>query len=189
MTETNLNLINKLIAISSNYSDLEIEASVISYISNHSTISFSYHGDFVKYKGQENMQLMEYFNNVSFPVNIEFIIEYFEALLEGDKKNENGIVFTPKYISDYICSDLITNDDINISELSIIDPGCGCGIFLVSAIEALCSKYNITIRDALKSHIYGLELDPSNANRCQIVLNLYTILNGESISTWSELNP
>lgn len=180
MTDTNLNLINKLISISTNYSDLEIESSVISYISNHSCVPFAYHGSFSKYKGQESPLLIEHFTNLNFPINIEFIIEYFEALLETNNKNENGIVFTPKYISDYICSDLIASDNNTLSDLTIIDPGCGCGIFLVSATEALCSKHNLSIRDALKSHVFGLELDPSNANRCQIVLNLYTILNGES---------
>ncbi len=179
MNETNLNLINKLVSISSNFSNEEIDASVIFYISQHSNIPFSYYGDLKKYNHKESNQLVEYFTNLNFPINIEFIIEYFEALLEKENKNENGIVFTPKYIADYICNDLVTDSFLDITSHTIIDPGCGCGIFLVSATEALIKKYGITIHEALASNIYGLELDKTNADRCIIVLNLYSIINEE----------
>ena len=71
MTETNLNLINKLIAISSNFSDEEIEASLIYYISQHSNTTFSYYGALEKHNHKENQQLVEYFVNLNFAINIE----------------------------------------------------------------------------------------------------------------------
>lgn len=43
----------------------------------------------------------------NFPTKLEFIIEFFEFLLESETKNRNGIVFTPRYIADYIFNTLL----------------------------------------------------------------------------------
>ena len=52
-----------------------------------------------------------------------------------------------------------------------IDPGCGCGIFLISAAEKLLET-EMDIDTIIENHIYGIDIDPDNARRCEIVLRL-----------------
>ena len=72
-----------------------------------------------------DIAIYETFLKEKFPVDIEYIIEFFEYLLDKDKKNENGIVFTPKYISDFIVKDSLKNLDCWNENIKIVDPGCG----------------------------------------------------------------
>lgn len=73
--------------------------------------------------------------------------------------------------------------DYNIAEYNVgkvIDPGCGCGIFLVSAADLIQERRDCCIVQVLNENIYGIEIDEDNVRRCKIVLNLYTLLKGES---------
>ena len=112
-----------------------------------------------------------------FPVDIEYIIEFFEYLLDKDQKNENGIVFTPKYISDFIVKDSLKNLDCWNKSIKIIDPGCGCGIFLISAIEYIHNKFNVDIQEIIEENIYGIDIMNDNIRRCKFAIELYCIIN------------
>lgn len=113
-----------------------------------------------------------------FPVNIETLIEFFEFLIAQEDKTENGIVFTPKYIADYISDDLFNNISNWNSKIKIIDPGCGCGIFLISAIEKIHSKFGIGIAEIIENNIFGIDILEQNVVRCRYVLQLYCLMNG-----------
>ena len=102
------------------------------------------------------------------------MIEFFEALLERENIEENGIVFTPKYIADYI-NDCVLKD-MEYNGVKSIDPGCGCGIFLVSAVEKIKEKVGKSVAEILQENIYGLDIDADNVRRCKIVLNLLAIM-------------
>lgn len=116
-------------------------------------------------------EIISILTQYEFPINIEYIIEFFEYLLDGDIKNTNGIVFTPKYISDYICTSLIEKKSYE-PQNNIIDPSCGGGIFLVSAIEVLLDKYDMNVDEIIQNHIFGIDIEPNNVRRCKIVLRL-----------------
>lgn len=107
----------------------------------------------------------------NFPTKLEFIIEFFEFLLESETKNRNGIVFTPRYIADYIFNTLLEETPWT-KQKKIIDPGCGGGIFLVSAIEIIHNKYNIDVDYLIENCIYGIDIEPDNTRRCKIILKL-----------------
>ena len=47
----------------------------------------------------------------------------------------------------------------DLHNISIIDPGCGCGIFLLSAVEYLLSISNNNIDYIIENNIYGIEID------------------------------
>jgi len=90
-----------------------------------------------------------------------------ETLQEGDtsKRKKEGIFYTPEYITDYICKNTIipyiskTKDNIDIptlindykdniseleikiKELRILDPACGSGAFLIKAVDVLLEIY------------------------------------------------
>lgn len=181
MTENNLQIISGILQSSKGYSNEVIEASVIEYICRKISANFVYEGELSHYQGKADAELINRFNEQSMPTSIEFIIEYFEALLDQDNVTENGIVFTPQYIADYIFEQATdTYNFVNIPK--ILDPGCGCGIFLASSAIKLHSFLNITFKEILNESIYGIELDEDNARRCIIVLNLLPLMYGESNS-------
>ena len=152
-----------------------IEASLIKYISKKINIPYYYSSELLTYEKIYNDDVIAIMYKNNFPADIEFIVAFFESLIDDDNSSENGIVFTPKYISDYICQKTIINN--SNKPKNIIDPGCGCGIFLISAIEQLKNN-SISIVEAINDRIYGIDIDKDNTRRCKIVLNLYAILNG-----------
>ena len=175
----NMTKIASILRKARSYSAETIEATVIKYIQDKTKVPFSYHGILGKYQNKQDKTLLSYFNEQDFPVEIEFLTEFFEALLESENVIENGIVFTPEYIADYIYAQVsdYTGERRNPK---VIDPGCGCGIFLASAAIGFHKQYDKTFAEVLSNSIYGIELDPDNARRCEIVLNLLPLIYGES---------
>nr|MDD5837575.1 N-6 DNA methylase [Eubacteriales bacterium] len=102
-----------------------------------------------------NLDLFHEFEKINFPIDIEIIIDLFELLVDKEIKTENGVVFTPKYISDYISKNTIEEKQ----KCSIIDPSCGCGIFLISAAEHLHKHTNMSYVEIFNDCIYGIDID------------------------------
>ena len=177
MTEKNMQYINALLRVSKKFPDEIIEATLTAYISKKIGQQFSYQQEFSHYESKVDLHLINDFEKLDLPLDIELFIEFFESLLEKDNITENGIVFTPKYISDYISSSVIKNASI---QTKVIDPGCGCGIFLISAIDCIRQQTNLSYSDIINSCIYGIDLDKNNARRCKLILNIYALINGES---------
>ena len=133
--------------------------------------------------GSEKAEQVAYELSTSgFSGTIESVIELFEFLLENQETTENGIVFTPKYIADYIVQNLFSDLMVWDDTITIIDPGCGCGIFLVSAIEYIHERFQISIKKLLRDHIFGIDINKDNVRRCKLVMRLLTKKYGEEIS-------
>ena len=177
MTEKNMQYINALLRAAKDFSDDIIEATLTAFVSKKQGIPFSYEGEFSDYENKVDLHLLTEFETLSLPLDIELFIEFFEALLEKDNITENGIVFTPRYISDYITTSVIKNAS---AQTKVIDPGCGCGIFLVSAVDCIRNQTNLRYADIINNCICGIDLDKDNARRCKLILHIYSLINGES---------
>lgn len=148
------------------YSDIEVENGIMFYCLS----KFGSHADEYRSKKSENIAwILESFK---FPVDIEYIVDFFESLVDKDAANEKGIVFTPKIIADYIVEKTLQNLGNSASQITLIDPGCGSGIFLVAAAEYLYSHYSIPMHQIINQLIYGLDIDENNVRRCKLVLRL-----------------
>lgn len=178
MAYGNMQNVAKAVTLVKNYNNQVIEASVIEYVCRKTGKRFFYQEGLQPLEGIADEGLMMLLENIDFPICIECLIAFFEALLEKETIEENGIVFTPRYIADYI-NDCVLQE-IEYDSVKVIDPGCGCGIFLVSAAEKLRERSGRSICEILKTNIYGMDIDTDNARRCKIVLNLYAIMNDES---------
>ena len=154
MTDNNLQRIAKAIAVVKSYSSSVIEATVIKYVCERIKKKFEFEGMLAELKNQESSELLTMLRNIDFPIDIEFLIEFFEALLEKDNVTKNGIVFTPKYIADYINKNAIAGINKSPADIKVIDPGCGCGIFLVSAIDNIKRNSNKTVASIIAENIY-----------------------------------
>lgn len=112
-------------------------------------------------------------------LTLKQIENVFEALIDNQEKRENGIVFTPCYIVDYIIQNTI---DSNLTGQSrIIDPACGSGSFLVLAAEQLSVRLNKPIRDIIAENIYGIDIEKDNVRRAKELLSLLVLSKGESV--------
>lgn len=156
----------------SGYSFFEIENGVMRYCLN------DYHCNSDYYYSKEAAEIEEILISASIETDLETIIELFESLLEENNKGENGIVFTPQYIAEYIAANLFEGLSDYNENLSVIDPGCGCGIFLITAAEMISSRFNIGIDTVINNNIYGIDIDEDNVRRCVLVLRLLCAKHG-----------
>ncbi len=156
----------------SGYSFSQIEDGIMRYCLN------DYHCNNSHYNSKESVEIEEILRNTNIETDLETIIELFESLLEEDNKDKNGIVFTPQYIAEYIATNLFEGLSEYNENLSIIDPGCGCGIFLITAAEMISSRFNIGIETVINNNIYGIDIDKDNVRRCVLILRLLCAKHG-----------
>ena len=130
-------------------------------------------------KAQQVALILRSYN---FDTNIESIITLFELLINPDEKGVKGIVFTPKYIADYIVQTVLSDSADWNPHMTIIDPSCGCGIFMISALEILHKKFHIPFRVLIEKHVFGADIDKTNIRRCTFILKLLAARHGEYIT-------
>ncbi|MFE9770011.1 N-6 DNA methylase [Streptomyces sp. NPDC005808] len=106
-----------------------------------------------------------------------------EQLLATDTRKASGSWYTPPEIAHPLTraalstiTDLNLDDDLtDVLNVSVLDPACGAGVFLVSAARLLASAYvgllfrtnkpapltvQAVMADVLKSCVYGIDTDP-----------------------------
>lgn len=88
---------------------------------------------------------------------------YEQFLIDEDEKakQEQGVVYTPEFLADYLLSEVASVRPLERG-MKILDPACGSGIFLVLAyrrlIESLGGKATPDqLREILLESIYGIE--------------------------------
>ena len=111
-------------------------------------------------------------------LSLKLLENIFEALVEDCEKRENGVVFTPCYIVEYILENTLKEqlDEDSI----IIDPACGSGAFLVLAAEKLSQKLNKSLSETISHNIFGIDLSEDNVRHTKELLTLLVLSSGES---------
>lgn len=105
------------------------------------------------------------------------LIYSFECVIDDNIKKEKGIVYTPKYIANFITS--YSLEHWNGDKIPYIcDPCCGSGVFLIECITQLSNKYNISKIEAL-NYVRGIDVDIQSVSYCKIVIELFLQINGE----------
>lgn len=116
-----------------------------------------------------NNKLNEYLNN---KINIEKLIHYFDTNNYTEKEiKEYGIVYTPKYISDFIIKEL----NPNINE-TILEPSIGHGIFIISLIEYIENKYKLSkkeLKEYFINKVFGKDIKKQNIEELKELLIIY----------------
>lgn len=131
------------------------------------------------------------------------------ARLSGGKshKKEQGIYYTPKSIVDYIVQSTLGSiiKDLpfkEVKDLKIIDPACGSGSFLISAISLLNDYYKKHIKDyksyspsekltLMKNNIYGVDIDEKATEiaKLSIYLKILSLSEQSEIVSYTDLLP
>ena len=149
-----------------------IEQTLIAYIKLKINHTATYDSNF-------DFEIYQVLEDVEFPIDIEYIIDFFEFLFNqtNNTSSNHGVVFTPKYIADFMVQNALSNLTEWNSKIKIIDPGCGCGIFLISALEYLHTRFHVDIADLIKNNIFGIDILEENIKRCKYVLELFCEIN------------
>ena len=166
--------------IPSKYSNLQIEASLILAFLRQKQLDGINHSqlltDIICYAEPEICEIITRVSNDN--LSLKLLENVFEALVEDCEKRENGVVFTPCYIVEYILENTL-NEQLADDSI-IIDPACGSGAFLVLAAEKLSLKLNKSIAETVSQNIFGIDLSEDNVRRTKELLTLLTLSNGES---------
>ena len=104
------------------------------------------------------LKLNEYIDNI---LDIEELVHFFDNYnYTKEEIKKDGIVYTPKYISDYIVDLLKPKLDETIFE-----PSVGHGIFIFSLLEYIQKKYsltNIELKEYFLNNVFGQDLQSLN---------------------------
>ena len=177
MKKNMLKYFNELYSELNKFDDILVEDNFIIYFLGDMNKNLN------KYIYQNNnIEIQHILKTYNFPFNIEILIDFFEFYLDANKKNTHGIVFTPKYISDYMVNITLQEIKSYDSSIKIIDPSCGCGIFLISSIEFLKNEFNIKVSDIIQNNLIGLDIIDENIRRLKKILHLYSILNNDMVT-------
>jgi tRNA1(Val) A37 N6-methylase TrmN6 len=128
----------------------------------------------LKNKGEKIIALKEIFKIKIDKFDINDLEKAFELLIPSNDRKINGAFFTPPTITNYIARELIVSDN-----QSICDPSCGCGAFLIAAIDVLKNKFNKRVIDIIENNVFGVDILDYSVRRCQFILALLALLNKE----------
>ena len=178
-----MNVATLLRKIPSTYTNLQIEASLIKAFLHQKRLSCialnSVLTEIIIHAVPELCELICSESNGS--LTLKQIENVFETLIDDQENRENGTVYTPCYIVDYIIKNTLIGNLDNYSH--IIDPACGSGSFLVLAAEQLSVCLNKPIHSVISDNIFGIDIGKDNVRRTKELLTLLALSNGESIDS------
>lgn len=138
-------------------------------------------------KKEGNHIVMEAVDRLALSIDVETLTYLFEALLDDQDVNEKGIVFTPQYIASFICEGILSDIHAWSSKYKLIDPGCGCGIFLIAATLFIHDKFGIPYKTIIQDNIFGIDIMPENVRCCKRILKALVEKDGDRIEE-NEIN-
>lgn len=152
----------------------DIEAALIHYYINKkrlNTEQSSIVARFMQKHRSVNAQLEEYISMNASIDGIDELITAFESLINSKDKKNNGMVYTPVKIKDYIVKNVIISNEIP----SVVDPACGCGSFLITAAQWMHNKYDISYSEIFEKNITGFDVDEHSIEKAKLLFELLTI--------------
>ena len=117
--------------------------------------------------------------NVDKEYSFEELLELFEFVISPSDKLINGAIYTPKNIREYITKECFTNYRQKIDNVKVVDIACGCGGFLIDAVNILLEETNKSYKQVFKDNIFGIDIQEYSIERTELLLILLAIENGE----------
>ncbi|MCM1225894.1 MAG: N-6 DNA methylase [Clostridium sp.] len=167
-------LVNKLMKISNDVTSIE-KALVYSF-AGIITVDINNSKWLKRYLSDVDYSVVDKVNIITDKkLSLNELIAIFEMLVPQSEKKEKGIVYTPEIITRYIVSNTLNCDSIP----TVLDPSCGCGAFLVAAIEYMHKKYLVSYSDIVSSYLYGVDVDSNAIDRVKSLLSLVVLMHEE----------
>lgn len=105
----------------------------------------------------------------------------FENLIADDERKENGIVYTPGYIAEYLIAEGFKLSQTNLASARFCDPCCGGAVFVLTAANFLHRHAGISRTAALRDHIWGFDLNPVAVEDTQCLSEMFLLQHGEPV--------
>lgn len=168
-------LVNTLIK---DYGQEEIEASAIRFFirSRNININDIKNEILINCVNYENKFIEQELEGYREDLEICDLINLFECLVPQEEKKENGVVFTPRYIVEYIIRNTIREFELDDK---ILDPACGCGAFLCVLAQVLSDERGVSVIQLIENNIYGLDISEDHIRRTKLILSVIALINGE----------
>ncbi len=120
-------------------------------------------------------ELKEFIQKNEITLDLELLVETFEVLLPGEEKKENGMVYTPAEIKNFIVGSSVSSK----TPPTICDPACGCGSFLFTAAKFLHDKYGLSYKLIFADYLYGVDIAGHSIEKSKVLLTLLSVTEGE----------
>ena len=101
-------------------------------------------------------------------IPLEFISTIYETFV-GDDAASDGVYYTPPYLVDLVLDQVLPWNDTRW-DISVLDPACGSGVFLVKSFQRLVHRWKLAhpaqplrapvLRRLLERNIFGVDKDP-----------------------------
>ena len=164
--------------IPNQYSDLQIEASLImAFLQQKGLLCDTLTPELKRAVSNSVPEICSIVNGLDSALSLKLMENIFEALIDEREKRENGIVFTPSYIADYIIRN--TLDPQGCKNSHVIDPACGSGSFLLLAAKHIARQHNQPICEIISKNIFGIDISADNVRRTKELLALLALSQGE----------
>lgn len=166
-------------ALTAEFSYREIEAAVINYIVTSSGLS-SNGLDLFDNNADRIADCTAMLKSHSFSGDTETAIQLFESFSDEGAVARNGIVYTPMQLARYMIELTLKRYDKWEHHIKLLDPSCGCGIFLIAAIDVIHKRFGTPVRRIIEDNLYGFDILNENVRRCRSILKIACLKNGES---------
>ncbi len=111
--------------------------------------------------------------------NYEELLELFEFVISPSDKVINGAVYTPCDIRKFITTQCFLSYSKDISKAKIVDISCGCGGFLVDAVNFLKLHTKKSYKNIFEENIFGIDIQKYSIERTEILLLLLALEHGD----------
>jgi len=123
-------------------------------------------------------------------IPIQLISHVYEAFLCDIRKKSKGIYYTPEFIVRFMLSHTVLPKLQEKKDITVLDPSCGSGAFLVEAFRQIVNSYNAEHdydkkKDILENQIFGIDIDRQALQIATFSLYL-ALLEGEEPKTVQE---
>lgn len=125
-------------------------------------------------------------------VDPEMLGRAFESLMASGERRNTGAFFTPfslvQHVADLALDEVFANGRVASSALSVLDPACGSGAFLVHVLERIAGRLATggdsrdvaaIRRDVLTRSIFGVDVNPTAVWLCQLRLWLSVVIESD----------
>jgi adenine-specific DNA-methyltransferase len=125
-------------------------------------------------------ELKEEIDTLKKKCTIEDVINIFELAIPKSEQTTNGAVYTPKYIRDYVVSQVLHSTTKDLQDCLCADISCGCGAFLYTLMDEFHRRTNMSCKEILHK-LYGIDISSISIGRAKILLALVALQHGEII--------
>lgn len=132
-----------------------------------------------KVEYQHLYEFIEVITNELGTFSLEDLIEVFEFVISPSDRIINGAIYTPLMIREYIVSKVFEEKKDALNTLKIADISCGCGGFLLTAVQKLKKYTSNTYSYIFKNQIFGIDIQDYSIARTRLLLSLLALADGE----------